>query len=52
MLTEVRYSLPELLHAIEQERLSQPFAMGKLDQAEITKLFKKPRIRRALKPGK
>jgi hypothetical protein len=47
---EVRYSLPELLRELEQERSSQAFAMEKLDQAEITKLFKKTRARRALKP--
>jgi hypothetical protein len=52
VLTEVRYSLPELLKEIEQERLSQPFAMEKLDQVEIAKLFSKPRARRVLKSRK
>lgn len=39
-LTEVRYSLPELLAEIEAERGSAAFAMEKLDQNEIGKLFK------------
>lgn len=40
MLLEVRYSLPELLAEIENERKSASFAMEKLEQAEIGKLFK------------
>lgn len=52
VLAEVRYSLPELLRELTLERSSQAFAMEKLDQAEINKLFKKPRARRALKPRK
>jgi hypothetical protein len=40
VLAEVRYSLPELLAEIEAERGSASFAMEKLDQAEIGKLFK------------
>lgn len=48
-LTEVRYSLPELLRELAQERSSQAFAMEKLEQAEIGKLFSQPRKRRALK---
>jgi hypothetical protein len=48
-LTEVRYSLPDLLREIAQERTSQTFAMEKLEQAEIGKLFSQPRKRRALK---
>ncbi len=51
-LTEVRYSLPALLREVEQERDAPAFAMEKLDQVEITKLFKKPRPRRALKDRK
>ena len=39
-LSEVKYSLPELLAEIEAERGSASFAMEKLDQAEIGKLFK------------
>ena len=37
---EVRYSLPQLLKELEIERAAGFFAMEKLDQAEITKLFK------------
>ncbi len=48
-LTEVRYSLPELLRELTQERSSLAFAMEKLEQAEIGKLFSQPRKRRALK---
>jgi len=48
-LTEVRYPLPELLRELAQERSSQAFAMEKLGQAEIGKLFSQPRKRRALK---
>ncbi len=40
VLAEVRYSLPDLLAEIEAERGSASFAMEKLDQAEIGKLFK------------
>jgi hypothetical protein len=40
VLTEVKYSLPDLLAEIEAERGSASFAMEKLDQAEIGKLFK------------
>ena len=40
MLTEVKYSLPEMLAELESERGSASFAMEKLDQAEIGKLFK------------
>ncbi|MDI1251153.1 MAG: hypothetical protein PSV13_19985 [Lacunisphaera sp.] len=49
-ITEVRYSLPDLLNEVRQERNAPAFAMEKLDQVEIAKLFKK-RPRRA-KPGK
>lgn len=37
---EVRYSLPQLLKELEIERAAGVYAMEKLDQAEITKLFK------------
>ena len=40
VLTEVKYSLPEMLAELEAERGSAMFAMEKLDQAEIGKLFK------------
>jgi hypothetical protein len=48
----VRYSLPALLREVEAERNVAAFAMEKLDQAEIGKLFQKPRPRRALKNRK
>jgi hypothetical protein len=40
MLAEVRYSLPDMLAELDAERGSASFAMEKLDQAEIGKLFK------------
>ena len=40
VLTEVKYSLPEMLAELEAARGSASFAMEKLDQAEIGKLFK------------
>jgi hypothetical protein len=40
MLTEVKYSLPDMLSELDAERGSASFAMEKLDQAEIGKLFK------------
>lgn len=40
VLTEVRYSLPALLAEIQAERATSAFAMEKLDQADIKKLFK------------
>jgi hypothetical protein len=39
-LAEVRYSLPEMLAELEAEKGSTSFAMEKLDQSEIGKLFK------------
>jgi len=36
---EVRYSLPELLREVEQERRESAFAMESLDQMEISKLY-------------
>ncbi len=48
----VRYSLPDLLREVEVERSVAAFAMEKLDQGEITKLFTKPRPRRVLKNRK
>jgi hypothetical protein len=46
MLAEVRYSLPEMLAELEAERGSASFAMEKLDQAEIGKLFKSKKTAR------
>lgn len=46
-LTEVKYSLPDLLEEIKAERTASSFAMEKLDQVEIGKLFKAKRPRRA-----
>jgi hypothetical protein len=42
-IAEVRYSLPEILAEIRLERSTGSFAMEKLDQAEIKKLFKAKR---------
>ena len=39
-VAEVRYSLPEMLQELEVERAVGSFAMEKLDQQEIGKLFK------------
>lgn len=46
----VRYSLPDLLREVKLERDAPAFAMEKLEQVEIAKLFQKNRPRRALKP--
>jgi hypothetical protein len=48
-ISEVRYSLPELLREVQLERNAAVFSMEKLDRAEISKIFQKPRPRRALK---
>jgi hypothetical protein len=42
-LAEVRYSLPQLLEELKAERAASAFAMEKLDQTEIGKLFKTSR---------
>ncbi|MDB6115073.1 MAG: hypothetical protein JWQ83_2060 [Lacunisphaera sp.] len=45
-ISEVRYSLPQLLREVQEERRAPAFAMEKLDQVEIAKLFtrnKRPR---------
>jgi hypothetical protein len=47
VLTEVKYSLPEMLAELEAERGSASFAMEKLDQTEIGKLFKSKKPNRA-----
>lgn len=39
-VAEVRYSLAELLEEIKAERATGTYAMEKLDQHEIGKLFK------------
>lgn len=49
-VSEVKYSLPELLKEIQQERAAASFAMEKLDHNEIDKLFKaSPKKRRRAK---
>jgi hypothetical protein len=40
VLSEVRYSLPQMLRELEVERATGSFAMEKLGQTEIGKLFK------------
>jgi len=39
-LSEVKYSLPEMLAELEQERSSAAFTHEKLEQSDISKLFK------------
>ena len=39
-IAEVRYSLPDMLEELKTERMAGTFAMEKLDQQEIGKLFK------------
>lgn len=51
MVAEVKYSLPELLEELKAERATGTFAMEKLDQHEIGKLFKGKAPRR-VKPKK
>ncbi len=51
IVTEVKYSLPELLEELKSERAVGSFAMEKLDQTEIGKLFKTKTPRR-VKPKK
>ena len=50
-LAEVKYSLPEMLEELKAERAASSFAMEKLDQTEIGKLFKAKATPRA-KPKK
>lgn len=47
VIAEVRYSLPQMLAELKQERAAAGFAMEKLDQNEIGKLFKAKGPRRA-----
>jgi hypothetical protein len=49
---EVRYSLDEILAEVKEDRASTSFAMEKLDQPAITKLFEQRRSRRASKSRK
>jgi len=51
VIAEVRYSLPQLLAELKIERANSTFAMERLDQQEIGKLFKAKPIRR-VKPKK
>lgn len=46
-ITEVKYSLPEMLRELEIERAASSFSMEKLDQMEIGKLFTTKSSRRA-----
>lgn len=50
-LTEVKYSLPQMLLELKAERAASTFAMEKLDQREIGKLFK-AKIPTRVKPKK
>lgn len=47
VVREVKYSLPQLLEELKVERAAASFAMEKLDQHEIGKLFKAKAPRRA-----
>ena len=47
VIAEVRFSLPQLLEELKAERTASTFAMEKLDQTEIGKLFKAKAPRRA-----
>lgn len=47
VMAEVRYSLPQMLEELKLERTTGSFAMEKLDQKEIVKLFKAKAPRRA-----
>ena len=51
VIAEVKYSLPDLLNELKAERATGSFAMEKLDQNEIGKLFKATAPRR-VKPKK
>ena len=52
VIAEVRYSLPQMLQELEIERAAASFAMEKLDQTEIGKLFKSQTPRRRVKSKK
>lgn len=49
-ISEVRYSLPAMLDELKAERGASAFAMEKLDQHEIGKLFKAKSPSRAKSP--
>jgi hypothetical protein len=51
VIAEVKYSLPQILLELKAERSASTFAMEKLDQTEIGKLFKAKPTRR-VKPQK
>lgn len=51
-VAEVRYSLPQMLKELETERSAGAFAMEKLGQAEIAKLFKGRKPSRRVKAKK
>ena len=51
-IAEVRYSLPALLKEVQIERSASAFAIEKLDQVEIAKLFQKNRSRRVSRARK
>lgn len=51
-LAGVRYPLPQLLAEVKLERDAPAFAMEKLEQVEIAKLFQKNRPRRVIRPKK
>jgi hypothetical protein len=46
VLSEVKYSLPEMLHELKAERALGSFATEKIDQVEIGKFFKPKTPRR------
>lgn len=46
-VAELRYYLPDLLRQVDIERAAPVFAMEKLDQVEIKKLFPRNNRRRA-----
>jgi len=49
VIAEVKYSLPAMLRELAADRATATFAMEKMDQVEIGKLFKaKPRHRAKL----
>ena len=48
VLTEVKYSLTDMLEELKAERATSTFAMEKIDQNEIGKLFK-PKAPRSVK---
>jgi hypothetical protein len=49
VLKEVKYSLPQMLQELKAERATSTYAMERLDQHEIGKLFKSKTPRRRAK---